>query len=437
MYLAEYEFDNGFKVQQNILKLDIVDSKKTIEVYNFCLNEIFNLNKELYENIGFRVSIFNGKMELLLFFTSMKGFAYIEKIKEKLFNKFSSTICTLSIPRDRVMYDEMSSSKFSSKINRIHNSSYFISNRQIGIDFTLGSFVEKMIKISMKRGWDFSYQFQLKPYSLSERNELERYARKYMLRIEDEVYIPNKLSIKLHDITNNISNRDFFIDEVFTFNKKTKDFYEMILSDEFALRLSQYGFNELPLESDSLAEDLIYTGLSSLFLEDVSQVKQIFSSISRKSLEKFLLKEPKNIIKKYSRNNILKNYDVFISYSIVNTEEAEKVCYELEKVGYKCWYAPRDILPSQQYPEEIIKGIKSAKYFILLHSKDSTVSRYVVREVTKALSLNKIIIPILLDSSKLSQNMEFILETCQWIDASQTNFDEKIQELKAVLDKLK
>jgi len=52
----------------------------------------------------------------------------------------------------------------------------------------------------MKIGWDFSYKFQLKPYSLSERNELERYAIKYMLWIEDEVYIPNKLSINLHDI---------------------------------------------------------------------------------------------------------------------------------------------------------------------------------------------------------------------------------------------
>jgi len=106
-------------------------------------------------------------------------------------------------------------------------------------------------------------------------------------------------------------------------------------------------------------------------------------------------------------------------------------------VGYKCWYAPRDILPSQAYPEQIIQGIKEAKYFVLLHSKNSTVSRYVVREVTKALSLEKIIVPILLDNASLSENMEFILETCQWIDASNVAFEEKIEELKDILEKLR
>ena len=437
MYIAKYKLFNNIIIQQKILKIDILNNKKNIEIYNFCLNEIYNLDKNLYENITFRVSIFKGKMELLLFFTSINFFSYIAKIKKKISTKFLSETLNITTPINRIMFDEISSLKFSPIINRLHNSSYYIRHKQIGIDFTIGSFVEKMIDISINREWNFSYQFHLKPYSLQKKKELERYAKKYILRLEDEVYMPENLSKKLNSIANNISNIDFFIDEVLSFEKKTREFYNMIISNEFALKLSQYGFKELPLESDDIAEDLIYTGLSSMDIENITKVEQIFSSISQKSLKDFFLKGSTIALKSYIQNDILKEYDVFISYSSVNTVEAEKVCYELEEVGYKCWYAPRDILPSQAYPEQIIRGIKSAKYFVLLHSKDSTVSRYVVREVTKALSLEKIIIPILLDTSMPSENMEFILEICQWIDASQSNFDDKIGELKEVLEKLK
>ena len=56
--------------------------------------------------------------------------------------------------------------------------------------------------------------------------------------------------------------------------------------------------------------------------------------------------------------------------------------------------------------------------------------------MTKALSLNKIIIPIFLDKAKLSENMEFILEACQYIDASEDNLYIKTNELKLLLSKL-
>jgi len=437
MYSAKYELNNYTKVKQKLLKINILDNTKNIEVYNFCLKEIYSLDKNLYKNIAFRVSIFKGKMELLIFFTSTKKVTFFKKIKEKLLTIFSSEILSITTPMDRIMFDEMCNLTFSSTTNRLHNSSYYIAQKQIGIDFTIGFFIEKMIDISINREWDFSYQFHLKPYTLKDKKELERYAKKYMLRLEDEVFLPDNLNKKLNSIANSISNIDFFIDEVLSFKEENREFYEMIVSNEFALKLLEYGFNELPLEYDDIAEDLTYTGLSSIDIEDISKVEQIFSSISRENLNKFLLKEPTITLKSYSQNDISKEYDIFISYSTVNTVEAEKTCFELEKSGYKCWYAPRDILPSQAYPEQIIQGIKSAKYFVLLHSKDSTISRYVVREVTKALSLKKIIIPILLDTSRPSENMEFILETCQWIDASHNNFDIKLDELKETLLRLK
>jgi len=437
MYIAKYELNNSLKVKQYILKINILNQSKNIKIYNFCLKQLIAIDKKSYLNIAFRVSIFDSKMELLLFFTVKEDFSFFYQLKKNIMLKFTSLECCVSIAEDRYKFDSFINLNNNLTVNRRDTSCYFIENQQIGIEFTIGNFVEKMINIAIEREWSFSYQFHLKPYSSVEKKELERYAKKYFLRLSDEVYIPDNLKIKFNSIVNSIASKDFFIDEVFSFEKGTKAFYEMMLSNEFALNLSKYGFNELPIESDILAEDIIYTGLSRLFIDEVDEIEKIFSSISSKELEKFLLVESKNNITKYSENNLEKSYDIFISYSTVNTEEAEKICYELEKEDYKCWYAPRDILPSQAYPEQIIQGIKEAKYFVLLHSKNSTVSRYVVREVTKALSLEKIIVPILLDNASLSENMEFILETCQWIDASNVAFEEKIEELKDILEKLR
>ena len=437
MYIAKYELNNSLKVKQYILKINILNQSKNIKIYNFCLKQLIAIDKKSYLNIAFRVSIFDSKMELLLFFTVKEDFSFFYQLKKNIMLKFTSLECCVSIAEDRYKFDSFINLNNNLTVNRRDTSCYFIENQQIGIEFTIGNFVEKMINIAIERERSFSYQFHLKPYSSVEKKELERYAKKYFLRLSDEVYIPDNLKIKFNSIVNSIASKDFFIDEVFSFEKGTKAFYEMMLSNEFALNLSKYGFNELPIESDILAEDIIYTGLSRLFIDEVDEIEKIFSSISSKELEKFLLVESKNNITKYSENNLEKSYDIFISYSTVNTEEAEKICYELEKEDYKCWYAPRDILPSQAYPEQIIQGIKEAKYFVLLHSKNSTVSRYVVREVTKALSLEKIIVPILLDNASLSENMEFILETCQWIDASNVAFEEKIEELKDILEKLR
>jgi len=437
MYIAKYELNNSLKVKQYILKINILNQSENVKIYNFCLKQLIAIDKKLYLNIAFRVSIFDSKMELLLFFTVKEDFSFFYQLKENIMLKFTSLECCVSIAENRYKFDSFINLNNNLTVNRLDTSCYFIENQQIGIEFTMGNFVEKMINIAIEREWSFSYQFHLKPYSSVEKKELERYTKKYFLRLLDEVYIPDNLKIKINAIENSIASKDFFIDEVFSFEKGTREFYEMMLSNEFALNLSKYGFNELPIETDTLAEDIIYTGLSRLFIDEVDEIEKIFSSISSKELEKFLFLESKNNITKYSENNFEKPYDIFISYSTVNSVEAEKICYELEVVGYKCWYAPRDILPSQAYPEQIIQGIKEAKYFVLLHSKNSTVSRYVVREVTKALSLEKIIVPILLDNASLSENMEFILETCQWIDASNVAFEEKIEELKDILEKLR
>jgi hypothetical protein len=58
-------------------------------------------------------------------------------------------------------------------------------------------------------------------------------------------------------------------------------------------------------------------------------------------------------------------YSAFISYDSADFSVAEKVCAELESTGFRCWIAPRDVRPGQEYAE-IVRGIEHSKCLVLL-----------------------------------------------------------------------
>ena len=49
-------------------------------------------------------------------------------------------------------------------------------------------------------------------------------------------------------------------------------------------------------------------------------------------------------------------HDVFISYSTKNKNVADAVVANFEQHGIKCWYAPRDILPGEEWVSAIREG---------------------------------------------------------------------------------
>ena len=54
-------------------------------------------------------------------------------------------------------------------------------------------------------------------------------------------------------------------------------------------------------------------------------------------------------------------HDVFISYATKDKTTADAVCFGLEKEGIRCWIAPRDILPSDNYDDSIIHAIDTSR----------------------------------------------------------------------------
>lgn len=121
----------------------------------------------------------------------------------------------------------------------------------------------------------------------------------------------------------------------------------------------------------------------------------------------------KNIFK--SEKSVL--HEVFISYSTLDKEWADDVCNVLESNGFKCWIAPRDLVPGENYVEAIFEAIKSAKVLVVVFSRHSNESKYVVHEVSAAFDHHVKVIPLKIDDSMPSDKMEFFLSRIMWIDA--------------------
>ena len=107
----------------------------------------------------------------------------------------------------------------------------------------------------------------------------------------------------------------------------------------------------------------------------------------------------------------------FISHAKADAKKAQEIAASLEERGLKCWIAPRDVTAGRTYGDEIIRGIESAKAFVLVLSKGSNGSAFVAREVERAVSKQKPIFVIRLANVEPAPALELFISGTQWIDA--------------------
>lgn len=105
--------------------------------------------------------------------------------------------------------------------------------------------------------------------------------------------------------------------------------------------------------------------------------------------------------------------NVFISYSSKEMETAKRIKDILEINGISCWMAPESIGPGSSYTREIPRGIKECKVLLLLLSEQSQASIWVEKEVERAVSLGKIIIPFEISQCDITDSFDFMLSNVQ------------------------
>ncbi len=124
---------------------------------------------------------------------------------------------------------------------------------------------------------------------------------------------------------------------------------------------------------------------------------------------------------------------VFISYSHHDRVVAEAICRALEGRGRTCWMAPRDIVPSAEWAEQIIDGINVAGMMVLVFSSSSNQSPQVRREVERAVNRDIPVIPFRLENVLPTRSLEYFLSTQHWLDAFDGPVDAHVARLCEVV----
>jgi hypothetical protein len=129
-------------------------------------------------------------------------------------------------------------------------------------------------------------------------------------------------------------------------------------------------------------------------------------------------------------------HDVFISYAKADREVADRICAALEGDGIKCWIAPRDVRPGQDYQVQIVRAIQACKLLVLIYSSEIETSPFVPRELERAVAKNIPILPFKITEELPSEKIELFLAMSQWLDATKGSLTEHIRRLVRIVAEL-
>ena len=107
-------------------------------------------------------------------------------------------------------------------------------------------------------------------------------------------------------------------------------------------------------------------------------------------------------------------HDVYICYDEMDKQVGEEICNIFEENKIKTWIKSRDFSPEDSV-DKITNAISDSKCFILIYSKNSKDTNYVITEVDIAFSRDIPILIFNIDDIKISKNMQFILESKKMI----------------------
>ena len=110
-------------------------------------------------------------------------------------------------------------------------------------------------------------------------------------------------------------------------------------------------------------------------------------------------------------------HDIFLSHSTKDKVTADAICAGLEANGIRCWVAPRDIKPGQNWGEAIVGGINGCKVMVIVFSSHSNQSDHVLREIERAVNNGSVLIPFRIEDVEPSAKMEYFLSVPHWLDA--------------------
>ena len=112
-----------------------------------------------------------------------------------------------------------------------------------------------------------------------------------------------------------------------------------------------------------------------------------------------------------------KRYDVFISYSSQDQKIVEGICGYLERKGYRCFVAYRDIPHGVVWATAITDALDASKMVVVVFSNAFNVSPQTDREIELASENHIPILTYRLADEKMTGAKKYYLKNLNWIDA--------------------
>jgi hypothetical protein len=122
-------------------------------------------------------------------------------------------------------------------------------------------------------------------------------------------------------------------------------------------------------------------------------------------------------------------HDVYVSYSHVDKAAADAACATLERAGIRCWIAPRDITPGDEWSAAIIKAIDQCRAMVLIFSQNANNSRQIRREVERAITVGIPLVPVRIEDVVPTESLAYFMGTVHWLDAMTPPFENHLVKL--------
>jgi len=123
------------------------------------------------------------------------------------------------------------------------------------------------------------------------------------------------------------------------------------------------------------------------------------------------------------------NFDVFISYSSRDDQFSRAAKDILQLKGYRCWRAPEDLNPGQEWDAGITEAIEQCRVMVLVMTRDSAASDQVSRELVLAAQGDLIIIPLRLHAIDIPAKWKYYLAGTHWLEASDSPHADALTKL--------
>ena len=132
-----------------------------------------------------------------------------------------------------------------------------------------------------------------------------------------------------------------------------------------------------------------------------------------------------------------KRYDVFISYSSQDQKVVEGICGYLERNGYRCFVAYRDIPRGVVWATAIADAIDASALMVVVFSNSFNVSPQTDREIELASENRMPILTYRVADAEMTGAKRYYLKNLNWIDAfpdPEKAFGKLLDSVKKLID---